>query len=52
MQTNNKSILNCNMDIIRLKLFDFYGENIDSEKIISKDSIKILKLKIQIENYF
>ncbi|MDO5832945.1 MAG: hypothetical protein Q4Q14_08890 [Methanobrevibacter sp.] len=36
MQTNIKSVLNCNINFIQLKLFDFSEENIDPEKIISE----------------
>ena len=36
MTKQNKSALNSNIDFIQLKLYDFFDEKIDQEKIISK----------------
>ena len=36
MTKQNKSALNSNIDFIQLKLYDFFDEKIDQEKIISE----------------
>lgn len=36
MTKQNKSIFNSNIDFIQLKLYDFFDEKIDQEKIISE----------------
>ena len=36
MSKQNKSALNSNIDFIQLKLYDFFDEKIDQEKIISE----------------
>ncbi len=36
MTKQNKSVLNNNTDFIQLKLYDFFDEKINQEKIISE----------------
>lgn len=36
MSKQNKSVFNSNIDFIQLKLYDFFDEKIDQEKIISE----------------
>ena len=45
MQTNIKSVLNYNINFIKLKFFDFSEENIDSERIISERLNKTPKIE-------